>query len=77
MPLPPLDGGRILVSLLPHRLAYNVSRIEPYGFIILIVMLFSGVLGMILWPVIGLMLRLIASLIGLPVTDLLKLANVL
>lgn len=77
MPLPPLDGGRILVSLLPHRLAYNISRIEPYGFIILIVLLFSGVLGMILWPLIGMMMALIAALLGLPVTDLLKLANVI
>jgi Zn-dependent protease len=77
MPLPPLDGGRILVSLLPHRLAYNVSRIEPYGFIILIVLLFSGVLGKILWPVIGMVMTLAAAMIGLPVTDLLRLANVL
>lgn len=77
MPLPPLDGGRILVSLLPQRLAYTISRIEPYGFIILIVLLFSGVLGMILWPLIGVMMSLIAALLGLPVTDLLKLANVL
>lgn len=77
MPLPPLDGGRILVSLLPHRLAYNVSRIEPYGFIILIVLLFSGVLGRILWPVIGMVMTLAAAMIGLPVTDLLRLANVL
>ena len=67
LPLPPLDGGRILVSLLPHRLAYNVSRIEPYGFIILIVLLFSGVLGMILWPVIGMVMTLAAAMIGLPV----------
>jgi Zn-dependent protease len=77
LPLPPLDGGRILVSLLPHRLAYNVSRVEPYGFIILIVMLFSGVLGMILWPVIGTMLTLIAAMIGVPLAELLRLANVL
>ena len=77
LPLPPLDGGRILVSLLPHRLAYNVSRVEPYGFIILIIMLFSGVLGMILWPVIGTMLTLIAAMIGVPLTELLRLANVL
>ena len=77
MPLPPLDGGRILVSLLPHRLAYNVSRIEPYGFIILIALLFSGVLGKILWPLIGMMMSLIAALIGMPVAHLLKLANVI
>jgi Zn-dependent protease len=35
-PLPPLDGGRILVGLLPHRQAYAVSRIEPYGFFIVL-----------------------------------------
>ena len=53
LPLPPLDGGRILVSLLPHRLAYGVARVEPYGFIILIVLLFSGALSFVLWPLIG------------------------
>ncbi|MND04664.1 hypothetical protein D3C83_250350 [compost metagenome] len=65
------------MSLLPHRLAYNVSRIEPYGFIILIALLFSGVLGKLLWPLIGMMMSLIAALIGIPVAHLLKLANVI
>lgn len=77
LPLPPLDGGRILVSLLPYRLAYGVSRIEPYGFMILIVLLFTGVLGLILWPVIGILMALIAALIGLPAADLMRLVNVL
>ncbi len=75
LPLPPLDGGRILVSLLPHRLAYSVARIEPYGFIILIVLLLTGVLGVILWPLIGITMSLIAALFGLPMSDLIKLAN--
>lgn len=52
IPLPPLDGGRILVGLLPGHLAYKVSRIEPYGFFILLGLLFTGVLGYILWPLI-------------------------
>lgn len=52
IPLPPLDGGRILVGLLPGPLAYKVSRIEPYGFFILLGLLFTGVLGYILWPLI-------------------------
>lgn len=38
LPLPPLDGGRIAVSLLPHRQAYKLSRIEPYGMVILILL---------------------------------------
>lgn len=77
LPLPPLDGGRILVSLLPHRLAYNIARIEPYGFIILILLLFTGVLGVILWPLIGITMSLIAGLFGVPMSELLRLANIL
>ena len=53
VPLPPLDGGRIAVSLLPHRLAYQFARVEPYGMIILMVLLFTGVLGAVMMPVIG------------------------
>ncbi|MBT9611781.1 MAG: site-2 protease family protein [Burkholderiales bacterium] len=49
-PLPPLDGGRIAVSLLPHAYAYRFARIEPYGMIILVLLLISGVLGVLLGP---------------------------
>lgn len=75
VPLPPLDGGRILVSLLPMRLARAVDRIEPYGFLILIVLLFTGVLGYVLWPAIAALLTLTAGLLGLPVRDLVKLTG--
>ncbi|MCC4114687.1 site-2 protease family protein [Aromatoleum toluclasticum] len=64
LPIPPLDGGRILVSLLPHRLAWKFSRIEPYGFPILLVLLFTGILGHILWPLIALFQILLATLFG-------------
>lgn len=64
LPLPPLDGGRIAVSLLPHDLAQPFAQIERYGFIILIVLLFTGVLGKILMPVIGLVNSLIFGLLG-------------
>jgi Zn-dependent protease len=50
LPIPPLDGGRIAVSLLPHRLAWRFARLEPYGLFILLALLFTGVLGYILWP---------------------------
>ena len=53
LPIPPLDGGRIAVSLLPGRLAWQFSRLEPYGFPILLVLLFTGVLGSILGPLIA------------------------
>lgn len=77
LPLPPLDGGRILVSLLPHRMAYAFSRIEPYGFLILIALLFTGVLGRIMWPLIGAAVALVAALFGVPVQLLFKLASVI
>lgn len=51
-PLPPLDGGRVLVAILPQGLATLVSRIEPYGIIILVVLLVSGVLWNLIGPII-------------------------
>lgn len=45
IPIPPLDGSRILTGLLPEEYAYKLSRIEPFGFIILIILLLSGVLN--------------------------------
>lgn len=48
LPVPPLDGGRIAVSLLPMRQAIALSRMEPYGFFILIALLFTGVLEKIM-----------------------------
>jgi Zn-dependent protease len=44
-PLPPLDGGRILVGLLPWKAAVAVSRIEPWGFFIVMALVVSGVVG--------------------------------
>lgn len=52
LPLPPLDGGRIVTGLLPERFARVYARIEPYGLIILIALLVSGVVGMILGPIV-------------------------
>ena len=63
LPLPPLDGGRIAVSLLPNHLAQPFSQIERYGFLILIALLFTGVLSKILDPFIGVAYRVIYSLI--------------
>jgi len=62
LPLPPLDGGRIAVSLLPMNLARPFAQIERYGFIILIILLFSGVLSRILDPLINLVYTLISTI---------------
>ena len=75
LPLPPLDGGRILVSLLPHRLALRVARVEPYGFIILIVLLFAGVLNGVLWPVIRTTVQLMSSAFAVPLGQLIGLGR--
>ncbi len=65
LPLPPLDGGRIVVSLLPNKLAWKFAQIEPYGFVILLVLLVSGMLGVVLWPLITITKQIIVILFGL------------
>jgi len=65
LPLPPLDGGRVAVSMLPHRQAYQLAKIEPYGIFILIFMAITPVLGWILLPPVRLMYRLISALLGI------------
>ncbi|MFO7579300.1 MAG: site-2 protease family protein [Nitrosomonas halophila] len=65
LPLPPLDGGRIAVSLLPNKLAWKFAQIEPYGFIILLTLLISGALGVVLWPLIKFTKQMIVMLFGL------------
>lgn len=62
LPIPPLDGGRIAVSLLPHRLAWNFSRIEPFGFFILLALLMTNMLAAILNPMLWMSEHLIYTL---------------
>ena len=76
LPLPPLDGGRIAVSLLPVRQAMQYSRLEPYGLFILLGLLFTGVLGIILWPLISLFIGLIALVSGLDPAQLVGLIRI-
>lgn len=76
LPLPPLDGGRIAVSLLPVKQAIQYSRLEPYGLFILLGLLFTGVLGFILWPLISLFIGLIALVSGLEPAQLVGLIRI-
>ncbi len=73
LPLPPLDGGRIAVSLLPPRLAWKFAQIERYGFIILIVLLLTGALGIVLWPLINISIVAIGAVFGFSAHDLFRL----
>ncbi len=52
IPIPPLDGSKILMHLLPADKAMGFARMEPYGFIILIVLMVSGVIGTVMTPLI-------------------------
>ena len=77
LPLPPLDGGRVMTGLLPGPLAYKFSRIEPYGFFILIGLLVTGILGLILWPLLGLLLALLLPVAGLQLDEFMLVLKVL
>ena len=65
LPLPPLDGGRVLTGLLPGPWSYRLSRVEPYGFFILIALLVTGLLGLILWPLISVVMNLLVPVSGI------------
>jgi len=65
VPIPPLDGGRIAVSLLPNRLAYRFAMIEPYGLFIIVALLATRVLSAVLGPVVGACRALIYAIFGL------------
>jgi Zn-dependent protease len=67
LPLPPLDGGRIAISLLPHRQAYQLAKVEPYGIVILILLAVvpvggQPVLSWVLSPLVGAVIRLIQTI---------------
>jgi len=65
LPLPPLDGGRVLAGLLPASLSARLDRIEPYGFIIIVVLLVSGLLGPLLRPLLVMGQALVGFVVGL------------
>ncbi|MCM8800819.1 MAG: site-2 protease family protein [Candidatus Omnitrophica bacterium] len=52
LPIPPLDGSRILIGILPPEFVNKYIRIEPYGFFIIMLMFFLGIFDIILWPIV-------------------------
>ena len=62
IPLPPLDGGRIAVSLLPYRLAIRFAQLERWGFFILLALLYFDVLDVTVWPLVSLLKQFILNL---------------
>lgn len=65
LPILPLDGGRIVVSLLPYRLAVGYSRLEPYGFMVIIVLLATGLLDTLMAPLVAVLLTLLQAIVGI------------
>ena len=61
LPVPPLDGGRVVAGIMPPRMAVPFMRIEPYGMWIVILLLVSGILGKILWPMVLFFKAIIAT----------------
>ncbi|WP_136795600.1 site-2 protease family protein [Desulfosediminicola ganghwensis] len=53
LPIPPLDGSKILAGILPNELASSYMKVERYGFIILLVLLFSGLLSKVILPIVS------------------------
>ncbi len=65
LPIPPLDGSRILSGMLSPRASQQYNKIEPYGFFIIIGLMVSGLLSYIIFPVISLVLIILSALSGL------------
>ena len=59
IPIPPLDGGRVLTGLLPYKQAVSFSKIEPYGFFIVILLIMTGIANYFVMPIINLFLRIL------------------
>lgn len=64
IPIPPLDGSRILAALIPKRWVYYLGLIEPYGFFILIALLMTNILWFVLDPIISISFHIITQVVG-------------
>lgn len=60
IPIPPLDGSRVVMGLLPAKLSYQYIQLERFGFIIIVIMLYLGLFQIIIWPIVLTILKLLA-----------------
>ncbi|STZ76708.1 site-2 protease family protein [Bergeriella denitrificans] len=65
LPIPPLDGGRVVDSFLPARASMQYRKIEPYGMWILLFLVMSGLLSTIMWPFVGTLMALLTGFASL------------
>jgi Zn-dependent protease len=61
LPIPPLDGGRVAVGLLPNALAYRLAQLEPYGFMIVFLLLMTGGIHIVLYPIVRTLIGLLSA----------------
>lgn len=61
LPIPQLDGGHVLSSLLPRSIAVHYDRLAPYGFFILLILLALGILNFIMRPIIGFLYHMVIN----------------
>lgn len=59
LPIPPLDGSRVVMGLLPPRFGMQYAKIEPYGLIIIFGLLYLGIIGIFIWPLVIFLARLL------------------
>ena len=65
LPIPPLDGGRVVAGLLPPKLALPYMKLERFGMVIILLLLVSGILGKILWPMVQHFVKIVGLIFGL------------
>ncbi len=65
LPIPPLDGGRVVAGILPPNLALPFMQLERFGMVIILVLLVSGILGKIMWPIVMHFVKIIGIIFGL------------
>ena len=65
IPVPPLDGGRIAISALPHAMAYNLAKLEPYGLLIIMLLMASGALSSFMYPILGSIIGMLSFVFGI------------
>jgi Zn-dependent protease len=65
LPIPPLDGGRVLAGVLPKPLVAPYMQLERFGMVIILLLLVSGLLGKVLWPIVLHFVKIIGIIFGL------------
>jgi len=65
LPIPPLDGSRVVMGLLPYNLSVEYAKVEPYGFIIIFALLWMGIINTIIWPIVMFLARLLGVNFGM------------